>query len=161
MSIRVAAFELACPQPHTICSFRVWIPGIVTSPFIVTGATIPFETVNEIQVWTRGQAIYLPTKKQVPGEWTCTIEETMFVSTIRMLEGLQKKTQKYSNGVSIASLFNVIVSIMDDQTNSLPQHTTVLRGAWIKSISPLNVKSESVDPIKWNVSFRYSSILQL
>ncbi len=161
MSYKAAAFLINCPQPQTLDKFTVYIPGILTSPLMVTEAVLPHDVYNESAIWVGGQPVYLPTKSQVPGEWECVMEENCLqTSRVQILLKWRLDVSDVS-GTTVA-LRDITIIQLDTYTGSMPVHIVILKKAWLKSVDPIQFgSSKNTETVKYRLKFRYQSIFTL
>ena len=60
---------------------------------LIDSTTLPTESFDEVVVYDRGQPVYLPTRKKVPGLWSCTINEIQYNIVMRILLGMETEQQ--------------------------------------------------------------------
>lgn len=159
MSHKVTTFAAGCPGPKTIDRFQVFIPGVINSPLRVSSTAYPQQNRSVIKLSVSGQPVFLPGKSQVPGAWTCILEESQLEDAATQIQLLKKRVQTDGHRVQEYSLIEPIIFITDQSTGLIPTYFCTLKGAWLSSIDPLQLDwSQPGTPIKWKLTFQYSWI---
>lgn len=123
----------------------------------VSAADLPRETYQESAIWVGGQPVYVPVKTQVPGVWSCTLDESM-AATSRLQVQLLLSTHilKIGNTIHVKPM-DILVMLTDESTGAIPVHTVMLKNAWIQTQDNVRLDwAKATEPLKWNLRFRYS-----
>nr|DAG74678.1 MAG TPA: baseplate wedge protein [Bacteriophage sp.] len=141
----------AVKYPYILHNFAV--DGLLTGSksLAVESATLPWPELHTQKVWYQGICSEYPTGQTSSGVWSCTIADDANLNVLANLcytwanngslqfPGYYRANNKGTITIKLHSHFNV-----------------VLRGARLKTISPLNLATN--DPtavVKWNVTFAY------
>lgn len=162
MSQKVATFLSSCPAPKTQDRFIVYIPGVSNSHLRVSSTTFPQQFRSAMTVSVSGQPIHIPGKSQVPGIWTCILDESINNDASYQIQLLKRLVVSSATETIGYTLITPIIFITDQETGQIPQYWGTLMGAWLESVDPMTLSwSTPQTPIQWKLTFRYSSILRL
>ena len=162
MSHKVSTFISSCPAPKTLNRFIVFIPGIFNSHVRVSSTTFPQQSRSVISLSVSGQPVHLPGKSQVPGTWSFVVDESSDNKMNYYVQLLKRLVVSFATETVGYVLLTPMIFITDQESGDNPQYWGTLMGAWVESVEPLNLNWASSDqPVKWNVTMRYSSILRL
>lgn len=125
MSVKVTAFRTLYTAPQTLDKFVVYIPTLVTSPLSVTAASFPFETYKESSFPVNGYSMSFPTRKVIPGDWSCVMEESVL-----NLNGLNIKVFQeyvmYPYGNASTSVVSSVAEALSSESGESVSSTNVL-----------------------------------
>ncbi len=171
MSRRQTIFRSAVIAPQTVCNYVVYIPSVVTSPFVVENATLPFAEIESKTVAIRGVSYSVPVKRKAQGSWTCTLVEGVLLTSL--YQSLYKMHSEYatkdvSNPMTTSTMSEVYSSKMKDIyiyiTDGLggvvPMLTCVLKNCFLTKINPINLDAGgATTTVKVQLSFQYNDIV--
>ena len=162
MSQKVATFLSSCPAPKTQDRFLVHIPGVINSHLRVSSTTFPQQSRSVMTVNVSGQPVYIPGKSQVPGVWTCVLDESINNDANYQIQLLKRLVVSFATETIGYALISPIIFITDQETGQNPQYWGTLMGAWLESVEqvPLSWAAPHT-PIQWKLTFRYTSIVRL
>lgn len=164
MSRKLTSFRTACIAPQPTCNYVVWIPSILTSPFVVERTTLPFGEIESKTIAIRGTQHSIPVKKKTQGVWTCTLGENILLTSI--YQSVWKQHTEIGSDINIivnkiykVSFKDIYIFVTDGVTGTAPTMGCVLRDCYLEKISPLTLEaSGATTPMKVELSFRYNDI---
>lgn len=153
MSLKADLFSKAISAPKTQDKFYVQLPGSSKSLLRVSSTSLPYSNRAEGVIWFLGRPLYLPTVKQVEGEWSCVIEEDIALSSGALISALERRVGTF-NSYKIDSL-NIFVT--DQVTGLIPQLAVTLKYVWLKRIDPVTLDWSKPDQrVQYKLTFKYS-----
>lgn len=162
MSIKVQLFNTLIPQ--RVNQYFVTIDNSIAVGFLVEAANLPTESLGETTMFNRGQAVYIPTRRSVPGTWECTINEVQLSKIFEFFTNLQLK-QRFAHVPLVADkayMFDMpTVGMFDIKIVSQTLHgvSKHLKGCWLKEVAPVQLSySDNTNNLKWKLIFRYNYI---
>lgn len=153
---------MACIAPQPTCNYIVWIPSILTSPFVVERTTLPFGEIESKTIAIRGVLYSIPVKMKKQGTWSCTLGENILMSSI--YQSLWKQhcetvTNDILNKLSTVEYKDIYIYVTDGVTGTAPIMGCVLQNCYLEKISPLTLEaSGATTPMKFDLTFRYNGI---
>lgn len=159
MSIKVQLFNALIPQ--RVNQYFVTIDNSTAVGFLVEAANLPTESLGETTIFNRGQAVYIPTRRSVPGTWECTINEVQLSKIFEFFTDLQLKQRfvhipliGYKFDMPTVDMFDI--KIVSQTLHGVSKH---LRGCWLKEVAPVQLSySDVTNNLKWKLIFRYNYI---
>lgn len=167
MSLRIKAFTTLIPQPASLHNYWLWIPGMLQTSILAESVPLPYEQLGEVAVYYRGRPVYFPARTEVPGEWTIIVADD-FAGLVG-LEIHQQREKQFKSSETIGQSLELTkfnkrnIHVMAHSSAGVPikWNGVTLVGAWIKNVKEVQFKSDSIEPLKWTVTFRYDAITSL
>lgn len=160
MSLKANFFRASVPQLKTADMFVVHIEGLDISPVRCLTASLPSKWYEEDVIWVSGVPVYVPTKEQSYGEWSCRIIEDAGMGSNYLIQHLWRKQILDVNGTVYHYPHGIRIYLIDDLLGGYaPVMARVLKNVWLKKIEPLNLSGDkATEPIEWGLTFRYNGI---
>lgn len=163
MSRKLTSFRTAaCVAPQTTCNYVVWIPSILTSPFVVERTTLPFSEIESKTIAVRGIMYSIPVKRKAQGSWSCTLGESILMSSIYQSlwkQHVELSTDNIVNKLFTVSYKDIFIYVTDGVTGTTPIMGCVLRDCYLERILPISLDaSGATTPMKIELTFRYNDI---
>lgn len=177
MSRKLTLFRSAFIAPQTTCNYIVHIPSIITSPFAVESATMPFAEVESKMIAIRGVQYSVPVKRKAQGQWSCTLNENILLTSIyqslfKLYTDMTKNGRDADVGVEnpvstddIHEVFStrlrdIYIFITDGISGAVPMLMCVLKNCYLVKINPLPLEaSGGANPMKIQLTFQYNDIV--
>lgn len=183
MSRRQTLFRVANIAPQTACSYLVYIPSIITSPFAVEATSLPFADIETKTITIRGITYTVPVKRKAQGTWTCTLNDSILLTSVyqalykmynefyrgnKKLAGNFEGDDENGNPMSTfnkseiysAKMKNIYIFMTDGISGVVPMLTCVLKNCFITKIDPINLAADAATtPIKVGLGFQYNDIV--
>ena len=126
--------------------------------FLVTGSSLPAQTLAEIAVPFRGRSIYIAGDRTFDEVWTTTfINDTDFM--------IRNAMERWSNGINDLAEGTGVIAPSDYQTDLEVEHldrddtvlkSYIFRNAWPTTISAIELTNEAAGAIEtFDVTWRY------
>lgn len=172
MSRRLARFRVANVAPQVTCNYMVWIPSILTSPFAVEAASMPFDNITTSSIVVGGIKYEIPVKRISQGDWSCTLNESILMTTLYQAL-LKQHDEIYSDGneeglnmvyrpdgwVSRFALNDVYIFVTDGVTSEAPIVFCILENCFLKKIDDLSFDAGgATSPTKIKLTFAYNGL---
>lgn len=172
MSRRLARFRVANVAPQVTCNYLVWIPSILTSPFAVEAASMPFDNITTSSMVVGGIKYEIPVKRISQGDWSCTLNESILMTTLYQAL-LKQHDEIYSDGneddenevkrpdgwVSRFALNDVYIFVTDGITSEAPIVFCILENCFLKKIDDLTFDAGgATSPTKIKLTFAYNGL---
>ena len=155
MSLKAEAFSLTLSAPKTQDKFYVQLPGSTKSLFRVSSTSLPYSSRAEGVITFLGRKVFIPTIKEVEGEWSCVLEEDVALGTGAMISALERRVGTFNKYLSDS--LNIFVT--DQFTGLVPQLAVTLKYVWLKRVDPVQLDWSKPDqPIKYKLTFKYSAL---
>lgn len=165
MSRKVTAFRTYNIAPQVTCNYLVWIPSILTSPLSVEATSMPFDNIITAPLSILGIKYEIPVKRISQGDWSCTMNENIFMSSL--YQSLVKQHNEMyncsgidSNGwISRFALNDVYIFVTDGLTGQAPIVFGILENCFLKKIDDLSFDAGgATTPTKVKLTFTYNGI---
>lgn len=135
MSRKVDTFSTIIQQPQVLSNYAVWIPTAPQSLVVCSECNLPQENYTDDQININGQPVYIPTRSQVDGNWSCTLDEGIIplsAASISVLRGLASPVAQNQtiDNVTLPDLVNQHVRMQFYHTsglNSLSGNIRIIR----------------------------------
>jgi hypothetical protein len=126
--------------------------------FLVTGSSLPAQTLAEIAIPFRGRSIYIAGDRTFDEVWTTTfINDTDFM--------IRNAMERWSNGINDLAEGTGVIAPSDYQTDLEVEHldrddtvlkSYIFRNAWPTTISAIELTNEAAGAIEtFDVTWRY------
>lgn len=120
--------------------------------FLISNASIPFITYKSDTIYRKGLKVVVPTLEEVSGKWSCMLDENVSMDSLNYILALQDMISRDET-----TLFDIHISLLDFYTRS-PLVTVILRDCWLESVQNVNLSWDSIQAIKYNLTFVYNNI---
>lgn len=161
MSRKLKAFRLATLMPQVSCNYQIMIPSISRSLIAIESATLPFKKTQSASIYVRGIEYKVPVKQTAQSQWSCTMPENMFMSTL-----YQSLNEWYRSMGGDAEMFytfqlgRIYIYITDALTGNAPVAQCVLDDCYLTEIRDINLSAGGANEIiKVQLTFQYNDIL--
>lgn len=161
MSLKLAAYRVALPQPALSCNFSIHLPwGVegVAFDILCQSASLPYENTKATTITIGGKSFSVPGKRESNLTWTCVVP----VNSV-LLNLLDDVRNKYTHEGVTGSIHNayigdeVVVSLVSSVGGGLvPVYSRVLHNVWLSGIDNLNLEANSINPLVMRLTFQYS-----
>jgi hypothetical protein len=126
--------------------------------FLVTGSSLPAQTLAEIAIPFRGRSIYIAGDRSFDDTWsTSFINDTDFM--------IRNAMERWSNGINDLAAGTGVISPADYQTDLTVEHldrddtvlkSYIFRSAWPTSVSAIELTNEAAGAMEtFDVTWRY------